>query len=38
MTVIYPDANNMNQTFLVIIMIILILQLRERKVRQENCS
>ena len=33
MTVIYPDLNNMNQTFLVIMVIILILQLRERKVK-----
>ncbi len=33
MTVIYPDFNNMNQTFLVIMAIILILQLRERKVK-----
>ena len=33
MTVIYPDFNNMNQTFLVIMVIILILQLRERKVK-----
>lgn len=33
MTVIYPDANNMNQTFLIVVVIILILQLRERKMK-----